>query len=282
MNIFRIETGKVKVKQNQLKKSYGMAPRLAKVFFDPHWSEWLPIYAWVIDHHEGLIVVDTGETHKTSVKGYLPKWHPYYSMAVEFDVRPEEEIGPRLKKLGINPAKDVSKVIMTHLHTDHAGGMYHFPNAEFLIEEHEYQVASGISGIMAGYLPHRWPKWLSPTRLRVPDNSFGPFTRSLSVTKDEKVQIVMTPGHVASHLSVVVEMDGLHYFIAGDASYTQDNMINLVPDGVGTADSIDTLKNIRAFASQYPTLYLPSHDPDVPRRMKEKDIVPVLNQIPVK
>jgi hypothetical protein len=28
------------------------------MLFDEEWTEWLPIYAWVIDHDEGIIVVD--------------------------------------------------------------------------------------------------------------------------------------------------------------------------------------------------------------------------------
>ena len=169
MRIHRLSTGRVKVKKNQISRAKGVGPKLTRVFFDTHWSDWLPIHAWIIEHDEGIWVVDTGETHRTGVKGYLPRWHPYYAMAVRFDVKPEEEIGPQLSRMGIDPAHDVQKVIMTHLHTDHAGGMHHFPNAEFIINKNEFQTASGWTGIMAGYLPHRWPKWLSPTMIEPED-----------------------------------------------------------------------------------------------------------------
>ena len=278
MKIHRIETGKVRIKQNQVRKAQGFAPKLTKVFFDKQWTDWLPIFAWVIEHPDGIIVVDTGETHKTGSKGYLPQWHPFYALAVDFDVKPEEEIGPQMKQLGIDPEKDVSKVIMTHLHTDHAGGLHHFPNAEILIESNEYKVASGISGIMKGYLPHRWPKWLRPQLISLPEVAYGPFLKSMPLTDDGKVMLVSTPGHVADHLSVIVEMEGFYYFLAGDTSYTEENMLQSIPDGVGTVDSIDTLWKIQAFAQHHPTIYLPSHDPDVPRRMDEKVIVPVYEE----
>ena len=32
---------------------------LIRVFADSTWTEWLPIYTWVIDHPEGVIVVDS-------------------------------------------------------------------------------------------------------------------------------------------------------------------------------------------------------------------------------
>ncbi len=246
---------------------------MAKVLFSKKWADWVPIYAWVIEHEEGIIVVDTGETYKTSLKGYLPKGHPYYALAVDFDVKPEDEIGPQLLKMGIDPKKDVDKVVLTHLHTDHAGGLHHFPNADILIERNEYKKASGLKGILAGYLPHRWPKWLQPTLIDLPESPYSSFDRSLSVTKDGKVIIVATPGHVANHISVIVEMDEVYYFLAGDTSYTQENLLNKLPDGIGTKESIQTLENILAFSRENPTIYLPSHDPLIPERMKNKEVI---------
>jgi len=273
MNIHRIETGKVRIKENQIKRTKGIFPPMLNILFGKKWAEWVPVYAWVIDHEDGVIVVDTGETQKTSVWGYLPKWHPYYALAVDFDVKPEDEIGPQLLKMGINPDKDVKKVIMTHMHTDHAGGLHHFPNSEILIDKNEFKNASGLKGILAGYLPHRWPKWLKPTLIDLPNDRYFTFNRSMPVTKDRKVMIVATPGHVANHISVIVEVEGRHYFLAGDTSYNQENLINEVPDGVGTNDSVNTLKNILSFAKSNPTIYLPSHDPLVPKRMNNKEVI---------
>ena len=273
MKIERIQTGKVRIKENQISRTKGIIPPMAKVLFSKKWADWVPIYAWVIEHEEGIIVVDTGETHKTSVKGYLPKWHPYYALAVDFDVKPEDEIGPQLLKMGIDPKKDVDKVVLTHLHTDHAGGLHHFPNSEILIDRNEYKTASGLKGMCAGYLPHRWPKWLQPTLMDLPESPYSSFDRSLPITKDGKVMIVATPGHVANHISVIAEMDGVYYFLAGDTSYTQENLLNKVPDGIGTNESIQTLENLLAFSRENPTIYLPSHDPLIPERMKNKEVI---------
>ena len=272
MEILKIQTGKVRIKENQISKSKGYVPQMLKVLFGKKWADWTPIYAWVIDHEEGIIVVDTGETYKTSIKGYLPKWHPYYALAVEFDVKPEDEIGPQLLKMGINPEKDVKKVIMTHLHTDHAGGLHHFPNSEIIIDKNEFKDASGLKGMLAGYLPHRWPKWLKPTLIDLPNDRYFTFSKSMPVTKDGKVIIVATPGHVANHISVIAEVDGLYYFLAGDTSYTQDNLLNEVPDGIGTIEIVNTLKNIVNFSKLKPTIYLPAHDPQVPNRIKNKEM----------
>ncbi|MCK0180605.1 N-acyl homoserine lactonase family protein [Flavobacteriaceae bacterium S0862] len=279
MNIHRIETGRVRIKENQIKRTKGIIPPMLNILFGKKWAEWVPIYAWVIDHKEGVIVVDTGETHKTSIRGYLPKWHPYYAFAVDFDVKPEDEIGPQLLKMGINPDKDVEKVIMTHMHTDHAGGLHHFPNSEILIDKNEFKNASGLKGLLAGYLPHRWPKWLKPTLIDLPNDRYFTFNRSMPITKDGKVMIVATPGHVANHISVIAEVDGVHYFLAGDTSYTQENLLNEIPDGIGTIESVNTLKNILSFSKFNPTIYLPSHDPLVPKRMTNKEVIPFIEKI---
>lgn len=278
MKLHRIETGKVRIKKNQISKQKGLAPQMLKVLFGKEWAEWVPIYAWVIERPEGIIVVDTGETSKTGISGYLPKWHPYYALAVQFDVKPENEIGPQLMQLGIDPVKDVTKVIMTHMHTDHAGGLHHFRNSEILIEKNEYRAASGFTGLMAGYLPHRWPKWLNPILFTVPNDPYFSFSQSMAVTTDRKVVIVSTPGHVANHLSVIVEIDGLHYFIAGDTSYTEQNLLKLIPDGIGTDQSLKTLKNILFFSESNPTIYLPSHDPRNPERMDNRKILSVIEK----
>ena len=194
MRIHAIQTGTVAIKERQRQGvGHGIRRRL-NTLLDKTWTEPLPIYAWVIEHPEGIIVVDTGETARVAEPGYFPWWHPYYRLGIRAWVRPEEEIGPQLQALGIQPT-DVRWLVMTHLHTDHAGGLHHFPKVEILVSRTEYQLASGTAGRVRGYLPNRWPTWFVPHLIEFAPKPYGPFPSSYSLTQAGDVVIVPTMGH---------------------------------------------------------------------------------------
>src|SRR6266498_396872 len=100
MRIHAIQTGMVMIKTSQREGHGKGAGRVLNILADHNWTPYLPIYAWAIEHPEGVIVVDTGETARTTAPGYFPWWHPYYRLAVRTLVRPEEEIGPQLQRSG--------------------------------------------------------------------------------------------------------------------------------------------------------------------------------------
>ncbi len=234
MNIQAISTGRVKVKQQQMSHPGGWAPPMLQILTSGNWSDWLPIYVWVIEHPEGVIVVDTGETSRAAGPGYFPSWHPYFRYAVRFDVAPDDEIGPQLWARGIDPERDVRRVVLTHLHTDHMGGLYHFPNSDWLLDEKEHRAATGWTGRLLGYPSRHLPAWFRPQYLSWDNGPLGPFPKSQALTEDGRVVAVPTPGHSPGHLSVIVRTDELHYFLAGDTSYTQQNLVDDIPDGVGS------------------------------------------------
>ena len=274
MQIHAIQTGTVAVRSRQQKGVGRGQARLARTLMDRRWTDPLPIYAWLIEHPEGLIVVDTGETAHVNDPGYFPRWHPYFKLGVKEWVEPDEEVGPKLKTLGFSP-DDVRWVIMTHLHTDHAGGLAHFPRSEILVHRSEFDNASGLMGKVRGFLPHRWPSWFSPRLFKLPPEGFAPFPESLRITEAGDVTIVATHGHTKGHVSVVLEEGPQSVFFAGDSSYTQALMLEGAIDGVAPDERAarETLDRIREFTRQRPVVYLPSHDPQAGRRLDARDLV---------
>jgi glyoxylase-like metal-dependent hydrolase (beta-lactamase superfamily II) len=270
IKIHALQTGRVRIKQSQMERALGGPLR---VLFDPEWSEWLPIHAWVIEHPEGIVVVDTGETARVNTPGYHPSWHPFHRRATAFDLRPEEEIGAQLKAMGIHPY-DVGTVILTHLHTDHSGGLHHFPKSRILVARGEYREATGFLGKINGYLPHRWPGWFAPEPISFAPIAQGPFAASYAVTSDGAVMVVPTPGHTPHHVSVIVHIDGVNYFLAGDASYSEAQLLQRRADGITLSPktAVTTLEKIQEYVSSRPTVYLPSHDPASVDRLWERQV----------
>jgi glyoxylase-like metal-dependent hydrolase (beta-lactamase superfamily II) len=269
MRIRAIRTGAVAVKERQREGSGPGPMRVLTTMVGRSWTEPLPILAWLIEHPEGLIVVDTGETARALERGYFTSWNPYFRFGVREWVTADEEIGVQLRALGHEP-DDVRWVVLTHLHTDHAGGLAHFPRSEILVSAVEVELATGTAGKARGYLPQHWPAWFAPTRIEFDPVAYGPFQASRALTDAGDVVLLPTPGHTAGHLSVAVRDRDRLVFLAGDTSYTEQLMRRGVADGVTNDPETArrTLTLIRELATSEPMVYLPSHDPDSARRLE--------------
>ena len=243
---------------------------------DPRWREWLPIHSWVVEHPEGLIVIDCGETMRAFEPDYFDRdlfTRFIYEKMFHFSLEPEDEIGPQMEALGLSPA-DVRTVLLTHLHADHVDGMVYFPHAEFLVSAREYHEALRRP---TGALPNRWPEWFKPRLIEHETQPFGPFTHSHTVTRAGDLHLIPTPGHTRGHQSAVLECDGRLIFFAGDTSFSERQMLEA--DSIGfnldARETVATQRKIRQLAAQRPMVYLPSHDPDSAERLKHLQIVAI-------
>lgn len=271
MRIHIIETGRVRIKRNNIIGHWHGLLRQVRTIVSLRWADWLPVYCFAIEHDDGVILVDTGSaTHLTS----LPKWHPYHQFAVQFDISPEREVGPVLRARGISP-EAVSTVVLTHMHMDHEGGIAHFPHARFLASPREIEISSGLMGRLRGYLPERRPGWFRPEPLPQGNLRIGDFENAVALTNAGDVLVVPTPGHTAGHVSVLVRDNNIWVMLAGDASYLQSTMLAELVDGVTSDEetSRHTLRKIRRLAGVEPLVYLTAHDPHGPTRLERRETV---------
>jgi glyoxylase-like metal-dependent hydrolase (beta-lactamase superfamily II) len=271
IRLHALQTGTVQIHPDQVEgRGHGLRRRVATLL-QREWTEPLPILAWAIEHPEGLIVVDTGDTARTGEPGYLPRLHPYYRRAVRLHVTPEQEIGPQLLARGLDP-RAARWLVLTHLHTDHAGGLHHFDGVPTLVDGRELRAASGAPGRLRGYLPHRWPRGFAATATAIDwrEEEAGPFPRSMPLTTAGNVVLLPTPGHSPGHVSVLVRDGARQLLLAGDVAYSERLLLAGAIDGVAPDDRLarETGARLRELAASAPTTILPTHDPESVRRLE--------------
>ena len=278
MQVHAIRTGAVKVKTTQLAAPHPGPLGIVGVLAGREWSGWLPTYAFAIEHTDGVIVVDTGQATYL-IEEVRRSLHPFVRTCAQFEMTPEDEIGPQLRSLGIGP-RDVKQVVLTHMHIDHDAGLSHFPQSRIRVAGAELALARGWLGAVRGYLPGRWPLWLEPQELAFDGPAIGPFVGSAALTADGRVRAVPTPGHTAGHISILVDDGAETLFLAGDTSYTEAALLDGTIDGISPNAQLTggTLARIRQLATERPLVYLPTHDPATGDRLARRQIVPLFRR----
>jgi glyoxylase-like metal-dependent hydrolase (beta-lactamase superfamily II) len=268
MKIHAIQTGTVQVKTAFLRGSVaagGTLPFLIQLHRDYPYVD-LPIYAWVIEYEEGVIVVDTGDIHSTAMT---------WLIQTRRVITPEQEIGPQLRQLGIGK-KDVSQVVLTHIHGDHVNGVKHFPDTPVWISEREYTRFHSAFGRVINRMTIEVPAWFKPQPFVFKPESFGSFEQHYPLTKRGDVVVVPTPGHTPGHVSVIAVQDSISYFLAGDVTYDEAGLLNQTLQGPSESPSEHpgTLAQVLQYTQIHPTVYLPAHDTASGQRLQAIQVVP--------
>lgn len=254
IKIHCLTSGMVKVKRSHKNPSLGFPV----ILLDPFWTEWLPIHTWVIEHPEGNILIDTGENSKVNDEDYFAcdkiNGRVYRSI-LKLSVEKENELPALLSQINLTP-KDIRWVVLTHLHLDHVDGVQFFPDAEFVLSKAEYQVNS------PGHVRCLLPSWFKPRLISYSKSKLAGFSQSYNLTQHKDVVLIPTPGHTHGHQSVVLKTDQYNIVFAGDASFTQDQIMHKKVAGI-CADKKSarrTIDNFRIFGREHAMIYLPSHD----------------------
>jgi glyoxylase-like metal-dependent hydrolase (beta-lactamase superfamily II) len=171
----------------------------------------------LIEHPDALVLVDTGAGNKESEKFY-----GIYGM----ENGPIGAVGPTqlesaLAEAGF-AAGDVTLVVNSHLHFDHAGGntrkgedglpALSFPNARYVARRGEWAWAHHTNErTAASYFGHNYDPVEAAGRLELVD---------ADVEVVPGVSLRHTPGHTPHHQGVLVESGGARLFYLADLAPT--------------------------------------------------------------
>lgn len=271
MGITILQTGTIRIRPSHRNQSAGLPVllRRANVLLDRSWTDPLPINTYLIDHPDGPVLVDTGESPHATDPGWLPP-NPFFHLAVDIDVPLSQGIGALLAQRGLAPG-DLQAVAATHLHHDHGDGLADLAGARILVTaEHWEFYRKPIRATIEGAVPQHWPKGFAPELLQATGPAFGPFPATYPITADGTIFGIPTPGHVPGHMCVVwLDQDRVWLF-GGDVTYDQALLDQELTDGVNSRprQAVEQLRRIKQLAAEREVIVLPAHDPDAARRLE--------------
>jgi glyoxylase-like metal-dependent hydrolase (beta-lactamase superfamily II) len=171
----------------------------------------------LIEHPDALVLVDTGVGDKESEK---------FAAIYGVENSPVGSVGPTrlesaLAEAGFAPS-DVTVVINTHLHFDHAGGntrraedgspILSFPNARYIVRRGEWEWAHHTNErTAASYFGHNYDPVHQAGRLELVDDD-----REVLAG----ISLRRTPGHTPHHQGVLVESGREQLFYLADLAPT--------------------------------------------------------------
>lgn len=131
------------------------------------------------------------------------------------------QIHKNLAAAGIS-STDVTKVLISHLHKDHAGGIQDernnrlsFPAAKYYVNRKELEYASGKESL--SYEPHMFNLLSSSTQLVLLDDNG---------VIDEYIHYEMTGAHSLYHIVFTIEDENRKIFFGGDVAPQLQQMKN--------------------------------------------------------
>jgi glyoxylase-like metal-dependent hydrolase (beta-lactamase superfamily II) len=171
-----------------------------------------PYYMYVITHPQGNVLLDTGAhpTLRTDPRSRLGDMADVFEALLE----PDDTVPGCLARIGMTPG-DISVVVQSHLHFDHAGGLEHVRHAPVYVQQAELDFAFDRTHDQAEiYLVDDFNDGVDWRPLSGEHDLFG----------DGTLMLHSTPGHTAGHQSLWVQTPSQPTFLLCDAAYLIEPM----------------------------------------------------------
>jgi N-acyl homoserine lactone hydrolase len=211
---------------------------------DPDRQIRFPVPAYLIETDDERILIDTG-LHPQGVRDA----EAFYGRRL-FELELERDITEQVD------VSTLTKIVLTHLHFDHAGGLSLLPaSIPLVIQRREWEAGHDTAAIERNFfLPRDYAA--NGRELVLVDGDHD-------LLGDGSVELLLTPGHTPGHQSVrVAEQLVLGGDVAHFAFTLDDQRFpSFADDFAMQAQSADRLRRLRDAGAEV----LPGHDPDVLR-----------------
>jgi N-acyl homoserine lactone hydrolase len=162
----------------------------------------------------------------------------------------------QLAEIGLKPT-DVSTVILSHAHFDHAGNCNLFAHSKFVVQSAELDAMFGPNFAHFGYIPALYESLRTATVQRV--------TGDLDLYGDQSIRLISTPGHTPGHMSLLLRLKetGPIILAADVAHYAFNLEQRLVPDmNSSKEESLRSMDKIQQLAAAEGAKIWLNHDID--------------------
>lgn len=211
----------------------------------------IPVLAWLVRHEQGVVVFDAG-LHPALADG--PETLGRLAKLFTPELAPGGTVGGRLAEHDVDPAGPI-RVVVSHCHFDHVGGLCELPNARLIVQRDEWTAATTDAATgSGGYDRALHDLGHDVTTVDGEHDLFG----------DGTVTTLPTPGHTCGHQSLRVLTSDGPTILAGDACYflhTLDDEV-LPPFGFDLDQQRHSLALLRAERDRGVRI-VPGHDADV-------------------
>ncbi len=176
-------------------------------------------YCLLVETNDGLLLVDTG----FGIQDYEnPTWFSkVFIWSLDMPRSLEETAACQVEKAGYS-RNDVKHIVLTHLHSDHAGGLRDFPDAQVHVHVLEHKAIQSPKGFKERfYDAAHWshcPKWVVHEKEEKED-WFGFRNNRIKEGLIPDVRLIPLHGHTRGHCGVAIQTSTGWLLHCGDATY---------------------------------------------------------------
>jgi glyoxylase-like metal-dependent hydrolase (beta-lactamase superfamily II) len=260
VKILALSTGVLRLKPTFLEGSpahggpLGLIRALGR---DPGWTAPLPMWSWIVETGTERILIDAGG--RPGLGGGPTR--------TRFHISPDQALVPELARRGLAP-DDFHRVLLTHLHADHVGGLAAFDRGRVWVARAEWTPVARLPRRLLRFLTAPVPRGFVPNLFDFDGPAVLGFPGSWPVTSDGSIVALPTPGHSPGHTSFLVRRAEGDVLIAGDVTYDLPALHDQRNQGfiASVEEHRQTLSRVLSLV-RCGVAYLPSHDPDAPARL---------------